>query len=37
MTKLRAQAGYYRADYSKTAILYLDAMKIGNSYASVLP
>ena len=37
MTKLRAQAGYYRSDYSKTAILYLDAMKIGNSYASVLP
>ena len=37
MTKLRAQAGYYRADYSKTAILYLDAMKIGNSYTSVLP
>jgi Polysaccharide lyase/IPT/TIG domain len=37
MTKVRVQAGYYRADYSKTAILYLDAMKIGDSYASVTP
>lgn len=29
--------GYYRADYSQTAVLYLDAFRIGRSFNAVAP
>ena len=31
------ELGYYRANYNSTAVLYLDAFKIGTSYGSVAP
>jgi hypothetical protein len=30
-------AGYYRGNYSATAVLYIDALKVGTSYDSVAP
>jgi hypothetical protein len=30
-------AGYYRANWNATAVLYIDALKVGTSYASVAP
>ena len=37
ITNVKPQLGYYRANYSETAVLYLDAYKIGSSYESVAP
>ncbi len=34
---VKPQLGYYRANYSETAVLYLDAYKIGSTYESVAP
>ena len=31
------EAGYYRANYNATAVLYIDALKVGTSYDSVAP
>jgi chitodextrinase len=31
------ELGYYRANYNSTAVLYVDAFKIGTSYESVAP
>jgi len=36
-SRVKPQLGYYRSAYSRTAVLYLDAFKIGNSYESVRP
>jgi hypothetical protein len=36
-SSVKPQLGYYRSAYSRTAVLYLDAFKIGNSYESVRP
>jgi hypothetical protein len=30
-------AGYYRYSFSQSAVLYIDAFKVGTSYASVVP
>jgi hypothetical protein len=37
LSKVQPQLGYYRAAYSRTVVLYLDAFTIGNSYESVRP
>ena len=37
ISMVKPQLGYYRANYSRPAILYVDAFKIGTSYASVAP
>lgn len=34
---VKPQLGYYRAKHSQTAVLFLDAYKIGTSYKSVAP
>ena len=34
---VKPQLGYYRASYARTAVLYLDAYKIGTSYRAVAP
>jgi hypothetical protein len=31
------EAGYYRTNHNSTAVLYIDALKVGTSYASVAP
>jgi hypothetical protein len=36
-TNVKPQLGYYRPMFSQTAIFYLDAFKVGNSYESVAP
>ncbi|MBA3374995.1 MAG: heparin lyase I family protein [Actinobacteria bacterium] len=37
ISRVKPQLGYYRLNYSQTAILYVDAFKIGRSYESVAP
>jgi Polysaccharide lyase len=37
ISSVKPQLGYYRENYSQTAVLYLDAFKIGRSYKSVAP
>jgi hypothetical protein len=34
---VKPQLGYYRANHASTAVLYLDAYKIGTSYRAVAP
>jgi hypothetical protein len=37
LDRVKPALGYYRSDYPQTAVLYLDAFKIGPSYVSVAP
>ena len=37
ISMVKPQLGYYRANHSENAVLYVDAYKIGKSYASVAP
>ena len=34
---VKPQIGYYRANYSRAAVLYLDAFRLGTSYEAVAP
>jgi hypothetical protein len=34
---VKPQLGYYRANYSRTAVLYVDAFRLGRSYDAVVP
>jgi Polysaccharide lyase len=36
-TRVKPQLGYYRPKFPQTALFYLDAFKLGDSYGSVAP